>query len=190
MIGAVNPIDNPQAWDSCVLAGNTTPGRCDVKGFKRTNEYDVKAGKGTKGATETLKQQPPAKGTITFYAWRADQFAAWDLILPLIKYDPLKDKSKQAFDIYHPALADIEMTSALPPENLGIWEHDGGQMYHRDIEFLEYTEAPNANISSTANGSDASKKIDAALAKGDPDSAGKSSDKATSGAMADAQGAV
>lgn len=154
MIGTLNPIDHPQAWDVVSLAGIDTPARCDVKGWKRQNKWDVKIGKGTAGATTTFVGKPPSKGSITFYAWTAAHFTAWDALLPLLQYDPSK-KTKQALDIYHPALADIGVHSVVVDDDgIGAWEHEGGQLYSRSVAFLEWTQASKKSAVSTPTGSD------------------------------------
>lgn len=88
----LDPIRFPDAWDRVIFKGVSTPvpGKVVVSGWSRKNEYDVKVGKGTAGATETLKGQPPASGTITFYAWTPRQFRLWDPILDVLKFDPSK----------------------------------------------------------------------------------------------------
>ncbi len=72
----LDPITHPSAWNVVVFAG--------------TLKTPVKTGKGTAGATETLKGQPPAKGTITFWAWTPAHFAAWNPILDVLRFNPAK----------------------------------------------------------------------------------------------------
>ncbi|HTQ44188.1 MAG TPA: hypothetical protein VMI75_15620, partial [Polyangiaceae bacterium] len=64
-----NPIRQPEAWYTIVLAGVKSPGVCEVKEWKRHHEWDVKKGKGAFGATLTYVQRPPAKGNIEFKLW-------------------------------------------------------------------------------------------------------------------------
>ncbi len=151
-IGALNPIANPNAWDVFTIQGQDTPGYCEVTGFKRAVEWDVKSGKGTAGATETVNGLPPAKGTVKFYAWRVSDFTRWDIILPLLKYDPTK-KTKQANEVFYPSLADINVSS-VNIESIGAWEHQGGGMYTREIEMLEFAPAPNASAVATPTSAD------------------------------------
>lgn len=146
MIGVVNPIDYPEQWDFITIQGMNTPGVCEVGEFKRSVEWDVKAGKGSAGATETVKGLPPAKGSIKFLAWESGHFATWDLLLPKLLYDPTK-KTKQANAIYYPSLADIGVDS-VNIESISSWVHTGGGLYERVIEFLEF--APPAAASAVA----------------------------------------
>jgi len=151
MSGAVNPIDNPQAWDVVVIAGVKSPFVCEVGEFKRANEFDVKKGKGTYGSTITYVGRPPAKGSIKFYLCTAAHFVAWDSFRPLLKYDPTK-KSIQAVDIYHPSLADINLSSVVT-ETVGNIVHAGQGLYTCTVEFLEYFPAPPTSAVATPNGS-------------------------------------
>lgn len=221
----LDPTTHPEAYDTVIFARTLkTPGKCKVEGFNRENEYDIKTGKGTKGATETLKGQPPAKGKITFWTWTAAQRQAWTPILEALKFDPSKtgngntgaatpaaagtatsdngastfqrgdnngdggsatgtipepgnttgkakeedasDKGKSdsqpaltkaaAIEIFYPTLADIGVNFVLPPEKLGIWEPEGDDFSYmkRTIEFVEFTQPPNASIAATPTGAD------------------------------------
>lgn len=153
-IGALDPITNPDAWNTVTLQGMNTPGKCEVGEFKRSVEWDIKSGKGTAGATETVKGLPPAKGSIDFYAWETAHFGVWDELLPKLLYDPTK-QTKQANTIYYPSLADINVTS-VNIEDIGSWVHQGGSMYKRTIAFLEFAPPPAANAAQTPTGADSS----------------------------------
>ncbi len=149
--GALNPIDNPQAWDIVSIGDVTSPGLCEVSEAKRKHDYDVKKGKGTAGATTTFTGKSPATFAIKFKLWQPAHFTAWDTFRPLLKYDPAK-KTAQAFDIYHPALADIDIKSVVT-ESIGSIVHEGGQLYSITVEFLEYFPASKTSSVSTPSGS-------------------------------------
>jgi hypothetical protein len=153
-LGSSNPLDSPQAWDVVVISGVTCPGIVEMGEWKRQHDFDVKKGKGTVGGTVTFVQKPPAEGTIKFLLWTAEQFAAWDTFLPLLKYDPTK-KTVSAVDIYHPALDAIDVSSVVTTK-IGNVVHEGKQLYSISVDFLEYFPPPNASAVSTptqANGS-------------------------------------
>jgi hypothetical protein len=84
----ITPFVVPNAWHHVVIAGIKTPGKANVSGWARKNEYDSKKGKGTAGATQTLKAQPPASGTIDFWVWTDAQMRAWDRIDARLAYKP------------------------------------------------------------------------------------------------------
>jgi hypothetical protein len=147
----VNPIEAPQAWDHITIGQTDSPGLCWLKGFKRSYGWDIKKGKGALGATLTFTQRPPAKGTVEFHLWLRAHFDAWDQFLPLLKYDPTK-KTTQAIDIYHPALADIFITSVVT-EDIGQFEHSGEGLYTRTVSFIEFFPPPPASAVSTPSSS-------------------------------------
>lgn len=255
----LDPLTHPDAWNRLAFptAKLITPGKCKVGHFTRENEYDVKVGKGTAGATETLKGQPPAKGTITFWAWVPQHFRQWDAILDLLRFNaaklraltqgggattptgskgqsfgnaptksaadgsggstdtgasqtlpdtaaqkggtpaafaaaktaPALDKSF-AIEVFHPALADIEVAYFLPPEKLGSWEEDGDgtALYKRDIEFLEWTQPNGNNIAATPTGAGKTDPGSFQAGAQDPSAADAGTTNAK-GAASDAQGA-
>lgn len=151
MSGAVDPITYPQAWDSVGLGQLESPGLCEISGFDREYDWDVKKGKGAKGATITFTGQQPAKGSITFKLWTAEHFARWDTFRRALKYDPTK-KTAQAIDLYHPSLDDLDVSSVVTTK-IGPIKHDGGGMYSIKCEFLEYLPPPKTSAVGSPTGS-------------------------------------
>lgn len=148
--GAVDPINNPEAWDFVLIGGVQCPGRCKVGEFKRANEWDIKKGKGSLGATVTYVSRPPAKGGIEFYLWLPIHFQQWETFRPLFKYDPTK-KAVKAIDIYHPGLADIDVTSVVC-EMIGNLQNDGMGLWTVKVDLLEYFPPPAKPAISTPQG--------------------------------------
>lgn len=154
-----DPLSNPGAWNVLVVAGVTSPGYCVVKEHSRKNEWDIKKGKGAKGATITFVQRPPAQFSVEFYAGYvdasgaggADHFAAWDVFQLLLRFDPTK-KTPNAIDVYHPALADLEITSVVT-EDIGGWEDVGDKLFRRTVKLLEYAPPPAKSATGSPTGS-------------------------------------
>lgn len=138
--GLNDPINFPQNWDTVICGGLTSPGVCEISGFKRTHEWDTKKGKGTKGGTSTFVQKPPVKGQVTFKAWTPQHFTDWEVFYQVFVFDPTK-KTVTGIDIYHPALADIEVFAVLTVD-IGMWEHKGSGLYERVVQLLEYFPTP------------------------------------------------
>ena len=152
-LGQNNPLDNPAIWDFVTIAGVNSPGVIKdgaLSEWKRQHEWDVKKGKGTVGATITFTSKPPAEGSITWYLWLPEHFAAWDDFLPLLQYDPTK-KQAQAVDIYHPALDAIDVHSVVTTK-IGNVMYEGKGLYSITVDFLEYFPAPNQNATGTPTG--------------------------------------
>lgn len=123
-----NPIDNPELYDSIVLAGVKSPGLVKLSGHDRKIEWDIKDGPGLKGATTTLHKIPPIEFTATFYlvkdvAQGVDDFAAWPAFLSIIN-STVASTTPKALDIYHPDLASNEIRSVVKASIAGT-EHDG-----------------------------------------------------------------
>jgi hypothetical protein len=250
----LDPLTYPDVWNTVRFGKLNTPGKCNVSGWSRNNEYDIKVGKGTAGATETLKGQPPAKGSFEFWAWTPAHFQAWNPILTLLAYKPGKgtasttgptgdtgqsfqggvpdnrstggntssggggaipapgnttgkeDPSDKAFGgpktppalskddaipVYHPALADINVTSIIPPEELGQWEQDGeaSGMWKRTIKAVEFMQAGNQSIATTPTGAGSGDVPGFTGAGGQEGSAPPNAAGQAQGASKDAQGA-
>lgn len=156
-MSVTNPIADPQGYDNVKIGGIFNPGiiaKGGITGFKREQTWDVKTGKGVKGATETLTALPPAKGSIKFLLWTAFHFEAWDDIFrATFKYDPTK-KTKQAVDIDHPALAKLDIFSVVT-ESIGVETPEGDGLWSITVELLEFLPPPPKTITSTPSGSTA-----------------------------------
>ena len=149
--GALDPINYPEAWDTVRIGQTTCPGIAEIGDIKTKNEFDVKRGKGVYGSTLTFVGRPPSHFSVTFKLWLAQHFPAWDLFRPLFKYDPAK-KAIQAIDIYHPALADIELTSVVC-EGIGAIHHEGQGLYTIVVDFIEFFPAQKTSSVGTPTGS-------------------------------------
>lgn len=148
----LNPIQYPAAWDQVQIGTTYSPGRCVVKGFKRKYTWDIKKGKGIKGATSTFTQAPPVEGTITFYLWTTQHFIDWGTFRPLFKYDPTK-KAPKAFTMFYPSLDDIDASLFVCDDIGAIEESDVPTKYQCVVtlhEFLPPATKPATGTPSTA----------------------------------------
>lgn len=151
MSAAIDPIANPQAWDSFRVGNQNSPG-CGIFGEpKRKYQFDTKKGKGTYGFTKTFVGLPPVEVSIELLLWLPEHFRQWDAFRPLLKYDPTK-KSVQAVDVYYPGWADIDFKSAVT-DSIGGIVHKGKGLYSVTIEISEYRPAPKKSAVSTPKGS-------------------------------------
>jgi hypothetical protein len=165
------PFSDPQDYDVVKIDGVENPGIIapgGISGFKRPTEWDVKKGKGTKGGTATLSQLPPAKGSIKFLLWSKFHADAWDNIYRArFKFDPTK-KTKNAVDIYHPALAKLDIYSVVT-ESIGPETPEGKGLWSITVELLEYLPTANKTVTSTPNGSTSNgSKVGGTGGSGDP----------------------
>ena len=151
MANAINPLRNPTDYDFVQMGGRQNPGIAVVTGFKRAFGWDIKKGKGTKGATLTLADYPPCEGSIKFLLWLEEHFTDWATFRELFNYDSSK-KPAGAVDIYHPTLADIGINSVVC-KSIEALVHEGKQMYSITVELIEYWPPPKKSAASTPNGS-------------------------------------
>lgn len=150
-MAALNPIDNPQDYDFIVVGSARSPGICRPFEPKRKHEWDVKKGKGVRGATVTYVGQAPAQWDVVFELWQASHWDDWASFATLLKYDSTK-KAVQAIDIYHPSLAEVDIKSVVV-EAIGAITHEGKGLYTRTVSFLEYFPPPKLSAVSTPAGS-------------------------------------
>lgn len=146
-----NPLRDPRVYDFIELAGRENPGIAQVTGFKRPFGWDVKKGKGVKGATLTLGDYPPAEGSIKFLLWLEEHFEQWDEFVEIFQYDRNK-KAAPAVDIWHPHLAAIGVDSVVCKE-IGQMVHEGKQLYTVTVDLIEYWPPPKKSAVSTPSGS-------------------------------------
>ena len=155
-------VTDVNAWLYFKLLGTNSPGtipRGGVRGFKRETGWDIKAGKGTKGATLTLKSQPPCKGSFIlqligpggFYAWGgpSTDFAQWDAFAAnVLSINPTIQQGLGGLAIYYPGFASIGLTAVVVAHYTGP-EHIGRGMYHATIDLIEYCPPPPVSIVAT-----------------------------------------
>jgi len=164
----LDPTTNPNAWMVLLVENQPTPGWItSMTGFGLKTGWDVKTGKGAKGASITLTNQPPSKGSITWTVggqYAPLLFSKWAEFLPKFKYQPDKNLPTSAVAVYHPALADVGVTSVVV-EEIGIWQHMGRQKYERKIDFIVWTPPPASSIVSTPS---RAREVSAPSVKGAP----------------------
>jgi hypothetical protein len=148
----LDPIRNSNTWAKFQLKGQLSAGtipKGGVKGFKRETGWDIKKGKGTQGATLTLKDQPPAKGSFTLQLFTPQDFADWDtFVLGVLSLDA-KQQQAQGLAIYYPALSSVGVTTVVVSHYTAP-EHQGKGMYHVTIDLIEWSSPPPVNVTSTA----------------------------------------
>lgn len=152
-------------WSSVLLGGLQSPGtipRGGVKGFKRETGWDIKSGKGAKGATLTLKDQPPCKGSFTiqligpggFYAdgTASTDFALWDnFVAEVLTSETSTQQQASGISIYYPGLASIGLSVVVVAHYTGP-EHAGKGLYNCTIDLIEWSPPPKASIVATVAG--------------------------------------
>ena len=174
-----NPITDSNLWQYFTLASYPSPGiiiRGGVKGFKRETGWDKKAGKGSQGATLTLKTLPPCEGTITLALWRAlrttsiagpgvtfasplppqfpgdqvDDFGNWDTFVENVLAIGPKEQVAEGLPISYPAFCSIGLTKVVV-EWYTAPEHIRGGLYHVTIKLGEWQQPPPLSVVKTVS---------------------------------------
>ncbi len=155
--GIISPLANPAAYDVIRIGLAVSPGYCVISGFDRESEWDVKKGKGTKGATLTYVQNPPVEGEIEFFLWDDgrlgtghNHFEEWATFSALLETDPSK-KKPEGLPIFHPFLADRGINAVICLK-IGTITRSRELMFSVKCKFLEYTTPPKKSVFGTASG--------------------------------------
>jgi hypothetical protein len=141
--------------------GQPVGGKVRIKNAKRHYKLDVKAPQGSDGAISVYRGIKFAPFQITFFMWTATQYDYFvSHVLPILKFSGVKDAANpsqaQALTVYHPALANVDITSMLV-EEIGAIEpkEDGPNMFECEVRCVEFLQPPLLNTTVTPNGATA-----------------------------------
>jgi hypothetical protein len=167
----VNPIDSAaNSWIKAQLSGVPTPGTIPpggLKGFKRETGWDVKKGKGTQGATITLKDQSPVEGSVTLQLVTSQDFRDWDdFVENVLDLNPA-DQVANGLSWYYPGHTSIGLNAVVVKHYTGI-EYQGRGMYHATFEVLEWFQPPPKSIVQTVASTEPDQDEDGQTTPEDP----------------------
>jgi hypothetical protein len=168
--GDLNPIQFAKDWHYIVIAGSRSPGAIaidGIHGFERETGWDIKKGKGVKGASLTLTTLPPAEGSVDIQLWLPEHFAQWSAFARLLKYDTSKTSptAADAVSIEHPSLVDVDVNLVVT-RKVHPLRHRGRGLYIATIEFIEWMQPPKMSVVKDTTASRVSNKEET---PGDPD---------------------
>lgn len=148
-----NVFDNEVLFESIVVAGQASPGVVTVE-FERAIGWDVKKGKGQKGATITRTGEGPAEITCTFLLVRddaegVDDVAEWPEFEALLR-SSISGATPKPLDFYYPDTIEQDITSIVL-KSIGSPKRDGKGGETRVVKLLEYR--PPEDQGGTAAGS-------------------------------------
>lgn len=134
-----NPLDNPK--DYIVLAGQKSPGLCDVVGAAAIRNIDERQGYGLSGAFVVFKGRGLAKFSVRFRLYDAADWLAWNAFSPLVDKVPTrrtgKGKDSGVMTIVHPLLAECAVDHCMVTER-GQPEQTGDGEWTIEIKFIEW----------------------------------------------------
>lgn len=127
-----NPLraEEADAWDRTKLGGVQLPGKSFPMGASSPRKWDEAQGNGTSGATLKWTGDGLAEFDIDVEVWEPEQFDEWwgANIQAIVAKTPKGQKPK-AYDIEHPACADLDIKSVVvvdrtqwePVDDTGLW---------------------------------------------------------------------
>jgi hypothetical protein len=99
----MDPLRNPDAYDTFVLAGVRSPGLCKISGAGSPRSWDEQKGKGNVGASISFNGLGLAKFKIRIFLWTTKHFDEWTNFATILK-PPINGQPAHALDIEHPIL--------------------------------------------------------------------------------------
>ncbi len=118
-----NPIDTPV--DKARIAGQYTPGVCEVIGAGSPRNYEELGGAGWSGALVVFRGLKPAHFSLQLTLTETSDWNAWDKFEPLVRRPPF-GKLPQALDVVHPFLSRLGITSMVIEDTLAPNQTDSG----------------------------------------------------------------
>lgn len=162
----MNPVDNPEAYETIVLAGLESPGIATVTAPTLETGWDQQQGKDPAKPGESV--QNGTKGLeiqVELKLWKdpslgIDHFAEWDTFRDQILKLPTKKGDPKALDVYHPLLEGMDISSVVV-KSFSNPQPDGTGLGVAKLVLLQY-------LPSKPKGSGGKPKGSKGNQKGDP----------------------
>ena len=138
--------DDPDSWDTVLLAGSALPGLAHIEGLELGSKWDVKEAPGTDGATETYQGYTPSSFQLILRIWLPEQWTEWLKLAKTLRPKPGKETPKPV-DIVHPDLAVWGISSAII-RKIKPKKTDG--VYEISFDMLEWFPQPKKTVTTTA----------------------------------------
>lgn len=148
-----DPIRTPV--DYALLAGQRTPGLCDILSANSPRRWDVRRGTAFSGATVVFRGTDLAKPLMRLRLYTEQDWQDWHAFAPLVLREPPPDaadvarrtrrgqspppapRRPRALDIWHPILEDLGIRSVVVEDVLQPLQTGNGE-WTIDVKLLEY----------------------------------------------------
>jgi hypothetical protein len=171
----------PSAWLTYQLSGVPCPGTIPpggIHGFERETGWDEKAGKGTMGATLTLKTRPPCRGSITSQLFTPQDFTEWDAFVRAVLSIDSGAQQADGLSIQYPGFSSIGLTVVVVKHWTPIM-HVGDGLYQVTVSLIEWSPPPAVSIVATVASTSEDDDVDAGrFAKVNPHAAQNAANQA------------
>jgi len=140
------PEDQPETWDTLLLAGTIFPGLAKVT-CKGGDKIDVKDAPGADGESTTFQGQKARDGTIQIRVWTAQQWSDLeDLITNVL--EPAKGKKEPLF-VAHAVTATRQVANIYVEDIDGPTFDDGKRWIDVKIKWRQYRPPPPKPVTKT-----------------------------------------
>lgn len=130
-----NPIEEPT--DFALVAGQRTPGLCDVKKAGSPRAWDERRGYGLSGSTLVFRGTRLAEFSLCLRLYTVEHWADWHAFKRIVAR-PEAGTRATALDVVHPQLAEVEITSAVVKDVLApVQTSDEGE-WTIEIQMQEF----------------------------------------------------
>lgn len=153
-----NPLrpEEADAWDRTRLGGVQLPGKAFPKGASSPREWAEQKGNGTSGASLKWVGDGLAEFDIDVELWEPEHFDEWRSanVQAVIAKTPKGQKPK-AYDIEHPACADLDIKSVVVVDRTQLEERDDTGLWGCTIKVKQFR-APEPGLGKPAKSEAAS----------------------------------
>jgi len=129
--------------DYIQIGTDRSPGKCTIRGFSVARSWDIRKGFGFTGATLVPMGDDPARGTLHFELWTAEQYDAWNIFAKkyfsrAAAHLPGSSKPK-TLGIKHPVLngPPLEVDEVVVEECTAL-ENDGYGVWRCEVKLIQY----------------------------------------------------
>lgn len=151
----LNPFRDPLAWDSIEIDGfEIGPRNGEIRAIVEEadlkNEWDRKKGKGVKGETSTLTQQPAIDVVVNFEIWGTTGVELWHRLVYKFRHHVGPNLTK-VFAIEHPRLLQVGVSSVCLDHIIPLRANRGG-LHTAGFKCHQFFPPPPVSITSTPTG--------------------------------------
>jgi len=122
--------------DKINVAGQLSPGACEISRGVSPNKWDERLGYGLSGSTLVFRGTGLATFTVKIKLWTDEHLAEWEVWRELVGRPPAKRYPK-ALKVWHPILEDLGVSAAIVEKRGQLTKTDTGG-WEVEIYFKEY----------------------------------------------------
>lgn len=134
----MNPIANPDAYDTFRCGGRTWRGKVDVTGAADLFKWEKVAGQGFSGATSKYAGTELCDFQVKFYCWETKHFDQFEAEFRPLFAEPPKGKKAVALDVEHPELVKLKIRRAVATKVGQLEIQDPSGLYFYPVDFSKF----------------------------------------------------